>query len=114
MNLSSLENIISIVSSNSNSSSSSSSNIKSLLDSSNINILEKVKEINNSSSFISIKIKELLVELIIKLLKQQTNLYIFDSSFNSFFTIISIRAKDKSFKDSLELSQDYSKFIYSI
>jgi Orsellinic acid/F9775 biosynthesis cluster protein D len=100
--------------SSSNSSSSINYNLDYLLDSSNINILDQIKEINKSSSSISIRIKELLIELLIKLLKQKTDLYIFDSSFNSFFAIISIRAKDKSFKDSLELSQEYSKFIYSI
>ena len=101
-------------SSNSNNSNNSNSFNKSLrLDSSNIEILKRIKEINKSKDSLSLKIKELLIELLIKLLKQTTDLYIFDSSINSFFASISIRAKDYSFKDSLDLSQDYSKFIYS-
>ena len=101
-------------SSNSNNSNNSNSSNKSLrLDSSNIEILKRIKEINKSKDSLSLEIKELLIELLIKLLKQTTDLYIFDSSINSFFASISIRAKDYSFKDSLDLSQDYSKFIYS-
>jgi predicted RNA binding protein with dsRBD fold (UPF0201 family) len=107
-------------SSNSNSSSTSSSNSnststsnRSKLDSSNKEILQQIKDINQSKDSLSLQIKELLIELLIKLLKQKTNLYIFDSAVNSFFACISIRAKDYSFKDSVDLSQDYSKFIYS-
>ena len=99
-------------SSNSTSSSSSSSSIE--LSNSNKEILKKIKEINQSKESLSIEIKSTLLDLLIRLLKQRTNLYIFDSCFNSFFATISIKAKDYSFEDSLYLSQSYSKFIYCI
>jgi hypothetical protein len=101
-------------SNSSSSSSSSSSNSRSyILESSNIEILKEIQKINKSKDLISLQIKTLLVKLLISLFKQETDLYIFDSVINSFFASISIKAKDYSFKDTLELSQDYSKFIYS-
>ena len=104
----------SLNSTSSPSSSDSSSSINSaLLESSNIEVLKKIQEINKSRDSLSVKIKDLLLELIISLLKQSTDLNIFDSSINSFFASISI-GKNKAIKDSLLLSQDYSKFIYSV
>ena len=107
--ISTLDNSLNSISS----SNSSSLNISHILESSNIDILKKIQDINKSKDTLSLKIKELLLELIIKLFKQKTDLNIFDSSINSFFAVISIRIKDRSFRDSLELSQDYSKFIYA-
>ncbi len=97
----------------SSSSSSSNSNTTPRLDSSNKEVLENIKKINKSSDSLSLKIKHSLVELLTSLIKQKTNLDIFNSNINSFFTYISIRPKDFSFKDTLDISQDYSKFIYS-
>jgi hypothetical protein len=104
--ISSLDNLsISSRSNSSNTTSSSSKSLSSLLlDSSNQEILETIRDINKSKDTRGLEIKELLVELLIKLLKQKTDLYIFDSSFNSFFACISIRPKDNSFQDSLDLS----------
>jgi superfamily II DNA helicase RecQ len=101
-------------SNNSSSLELSNSLESSLLESSNLEIIEQIKAINKSKDLISIEIKELILELIISLIKESPTLDIFSSSFNSFFATISIRVKDYSFKDSLELSQEYSKFIYSI
>jgi superfamily II DNA helicase RecQ/predicted RNA binding protein with dsRBD fold (UPF0201 family) len=98
--------------SSSSSSNSSSSLIFQILESSNIEILDEIRDINKSKDSISLKIKDLVVKLLISLFRQETDLYIFDSAINSFFASISIR-NNSSFKDTLELSQDYSKFIYS-
>lgn len=94
------------------SSSSNNSSESEILESSNKEILKKIQEINKSKDSLSLKIKDSLIDLLISLFKQKTDLNIFDSSINSFFAIVNIRTKDKSFKGSLELSQDYSKFIY--
>ena len=94
-------------------SSTSSRNLSSLLDSSNKDNLKEIKKINDSKDTFSLKVKDLLLELIISLLKQTTDLNIFDSPINCFFASISIRASNLSLRNELELSQDYSKFIYS-
>jgi len=94
----------------SSSSSSSSSSLKSssfinptLLESSNIEVLKKIREINKSRDSLSLEIKDLLLELIISLLKQSTDLNIFDNAINSFFTTISI-GENRAIKSSLFLS----------
>lgn len=77
----------------------------------NKEVLEAVRDINKSDDSLSLEIKSLLLHLVVSLLKQSTDLNIFDSPINCFFAAISIR-ENKSFRDTLDLSQDYSKFIY--
>ena len=98
---------------NSLSSFSSSSSFNSISSSNSNNILNQIKNINKSNNKISSDIKDKLLELLLLICKQETNLYIFDNSINSFFASKSIR-ENKTIRDSLDLSQFYSKFIYSI
>jgi hypothetical protein len=46
------------------------------------------------------------------LFSQKTDLNIFDSSINSFFAAKSIRQTNLTIKDSFDLLQYYSQFIY--
>ena len=95
------------------SSSTSNSSIKiSLLSNSNIDTLKEIEKINSSKDFFALEVKGLLLKLLINLLKQVTDLNIFDSPINCFFAAISIRSSNLSLRTELELSQDYSKFIY--
>jgi len=103
----------SINSFNSLSSFSSSSSFNSISSSNSNDILNQIKNINKSNNKISSDIKDKLLELLLLICKQETNLYIFDSSINSFFASKSIR-ENKTIRDSLDLLQFYSKFIYSI
>lgn len=93
--------------------STSNSSIKiSLLGSCNIDTLKEIEKINHSKDSFALEVKGLLLKLLINLLKQVTDLNIFDSPINCFFAAISIRSSNFSLRTELELSQDYSKFIY--
>ena len=96
-------------SSSSTTSSTSSRNLSSLLDSSNKDNLKEIKKINDSKDTFSLKVKDLLLELIISLLKQTTDLNIFDSPINCFFTSISVRTSNLSLRNELELTYLISK-----
>ena len=101
-------------SNNSSESSSSSSSNNSTINnpsSSDISILERIREINKSSDLLSTQIKQCLLGLLISIFKQDINLDIFDSSINSFFACRSLRANN-TLRDSFDLSQYYSMFIY--
>jgi superfamily II DNA helicase RecQ len=101
-------------SSNSSESSSSSSSNNSIINdpsASDISILERIKDINESSDLLSTQIKQCLLGLLISVFKQDINLDIFDSSINSFFACRSLRANN-TLRDSFDLSQYYSMFIY--
>ena len=101
-------------SNNSSESSSSSSSNNSIINdpgSSDISILERIKEINKSSDLLSTQIKQCLLGLLISVFKQDINLDIFDSSINSFFACRSLR-ENNTLRDSFDLSQYYSMFIY--
>ena len=110
---SSSESTLNLSSSSSSSASTSNRSIKiSLLDSSNTDTLKEIEKINNSKDLFALKVKDLLLKLLINLLQQATDLNIFDSPINCFFAAISIRSCNLSLRTELELSQDYSKFIY--
>ena len=96
----------------SQSSSTSLDNCR-LKESSTSRILKQIRLINKSKDRISIQIKDLLLQIIIRLFIQRLDLDIFDSPISCFFASISIRAKDRSIRDTLDLSQYYSRFIYS-
>jgi superfamily II DNA helicase RecQ len=75
-------------------------------------VIGKIEEINSSKDKISLEIKDKLIELLILIFVNKTDLYIFDSSINCFFACKSIRENNLSIRDTLDLSQYYSRFIY--
>ncbi len=58
------------------------------------------------------KAQSLLLELFISLLQQNIEFNKFDSCINSFFACYSVNVRTKSLKDSAQMSQSYSAFIY--
>lgn len=76
------------------------------------NILQEVRQQEESQSTTSLEIKERLLSLLILLFKQDTSLSSFSSPINAFFACKSIRPADLSLRDSLDLSQYYSAFLY--
>ncbi len=58
------------------------------------------------------KAQFLLLELFISLLQQNIEFNKFDNCINSFFTCYSVNVYMKSLKDSAQMSQSYSAFIY--
>ncbi|KAN0099058.1 hypothetical protein V8E51_012833 [Hyaloscypha variabilis] len=82
-------------------------------ESSTARILKQIKLINHSKDLTSVEIKEYLLDIIIRLFNQRLDLDIFDSPISCFFASISIRPKERSIRDTLDLSQYYSRFIYS-
>lgn len=95
-------------------SSSHSSSIESIGSNDSIesaSILERVASLSKDDDATSTSIKKKLLGLLVSLLRQETNLYLFKSAIHSFFACKSIR-EDLSIRDSLDFSQLYSKFIY--
>jgi hypothetical protein len=83
------------------------------LESSNKDVLKEIKLINKTKDKIGLEIRNCLILLFIALFSEQQDLNLFDSPINSFFACVSIRPRDQSFMDTLDLSQYYSYFIYS-
>ncbi len=58
------------------------------------------------------KVQSLLLDLFVSLLQQNIEFNKFDSCINSFFACYSVNVRTKSLKDSAQMSQSYSAFIY--
>jgi hypothetical protein len=83
------------------------------LENSNKDILKEIKLINKTKDKIGLEIRNGLNLLFIILFNKKQDFNLFDSFINSFFACVSIRPKDQSFMDILDLSKYYLYFIYN-
>ena len=93
--------------------SNSDSSLRKSKESNSNNILTKIASIGGlEKDNTSVLIKDKLLSLLLLFYKQELDLNPFDSPINAFFACKSIRESNLTLRDSLDLTQYYSAFLY--